>query len=420
MKKRLISLGLTLALGVLLTACFGPSLTEITLPSEPLELATGETATLETAYIYDGETPEDAQPDITYTSSDENIVTVSEDGTVTGVAEGQATITASVGNLSAVQGVIVTIPVESLTAENLSLRLSDGAQNILYTVTPENFSGTLTFAVADESIATVTDDGKITPITVGETTLTIIAPNGKAVSVAVDVWDGPKSLTLSAGKTEITQGSGTQISVTDDQGNEVSAENLLWSSSDDTTAVVTNGWVDMTGTGDVTITASNEHGISASIDLTGTAPAPKASASAGSTSGGSGSNSTSAAPSVGGGSAPANNSGHGTFTVYGDGTAFDLQNNIRAEAGVSALTWDNGLGDIAAARCQQIATDFSHNGATTAENIAWGPADSATVISGWQASPGHYSNMINSGFTRGAIVHMYDGDGCNFWVAVFQ
>lgn len=420
MKKRLISLGLTLALGVLLTACFGPSLTEITLPSEPLELATGETATLETAYIYDGETPEDAQPDITYTSSDENIVTVSEDGTVTGVAEGQATITASVGNLSAVQGVIVTIPVESLTAENLSLRLSDGAQNILYTVTPENFSGTLTFAVADESIATVTDDGKITPITVGETTLTIIAPNGKAVSVAVDVWDGPKSLTLSAGKTEITQGSGTQISVTDDQGNEVSAENLLWSSSDDTTAVVTNGWVDMTGTGDVTITASNEHGISASIDLTGTAPAPKASASAGSTSGGSGSNSTSAAPSVGGGSAPANNSGHGTFTVYGDGTAFDLQNNIRAEAGVSALTWDNGLGDIAAARCQQIATDFSHNGATTAENIAWGPADSATVISGWQSSPGHYSNMINSGFTRGAIVHMYDGDGCNFWVAVFQ
>lgn len=420
MKNKLISLGLALVLGVSLSACFGPTLTEIALPSEPLELATGETATLETAYIYDGETPENAQPDITYTSSDENIATVSEDGTVTGVAEGQATITATVGDLSAVQEVNVTIPVDRLTAEDFSLHLSDGTQNIPYAVTPENFSGSLTFAVADEKVATVTEDGKITPVAVGETALTIIAPNGKAVSVTVDVWDGPKSLTLSAGKTEITQGSGTQISVTDDQGNEVSAENLLWASSDDTTAVVTNGWVDMTGTGDVTITASNEHGISASIDLTGTAPAPKAATSTGNTSGGSGSNSTSAAPSVGGGSAPANNSGHGTFTIYGDGYAFDLQNNIRAEAGVGALTWDNALGDIAAARCQQIATDFSHNGAQTAENIAWGPSDSSSVIAGWQNSPGHYANMVNSGFTCGAIVHMYDGDGCNFWVAVFQ
>ena len=220
MKKKLISLGLALVLGVSLSACFGPTLTEIALPSEPLELATGETATLETAYIYDGETPENAQPDITYTSSDENIATVSEDGTVTGVAEGQATITATVGDLSAVQEVNVTIPVDRLTAEDFSLHLSDGTQNIPYAVTPENFSGSLTFAVADEKVATVTEDGKITPVAVGETALTIIAPNGKAVSVTVDVWDGPKSLTLSAGKTEITQGSGTQISVTDDQGNE--------------------------------------------------------------------------------------------------------------------------------------------------------------------------------------------------------
>lgn len=68
-------------------------------------------------------------------------------------------------------------------------------------------------------------------------------------------------------------------------------------------------------------------------------------------------------------------------------------------------------------------TDFtvedSHNGASTAENIAMGPADASTVISAWSASSGHCANMVNSGFTRGAIVHIYDGDGCHFWCATF-
>ena len=68
---------------------------------------------------------------------------------------------------------------------------------------------------------------------------------------------------------------------------------------------------------------------------------------------------------------------------------------------------------------KQLLADFSHNGASTAENIAMGPADASTVISAWSASSGHYANMVNSGFTRGAIVHIYDGDGCHFWCATF-
>lgn len=65
--------------------------------------------------------------------------------------------------------------------------------------------------------------------------------------------------------------------------------------------------------------------------------------------------------------------------------------------------------------------DFSHNGAqTTGENIAVGYADAASVIAAWQGSSGHYANMINTVYTRGAIGHMYDGDGCHYWVAVFE
>ena len=75
----------------------------------------------------------------------------------------------------------------------------------------------------------------------------------------------------------------------------------------------------------------------------------------------------------------------------------------------------------AQSRCEDIAVDFSHNGAqTTGENIAVGYADAASVIAAWQGSTGHYQNMINTVYTRGAIAHMYDGDGCHYWVAVFE
>ena len=80
----------------------------------------------------------------------------------------------------------------------------------------------------------------------------------------------------------MTKGNGTQIGVTDEQGNNVEAESLTWTSSDESIATVTEGWVDVTGTGAVTITASTEYGVSSSVELTGVAPAARPAASTGS------------------------------------------------------------------------------------------------------------------------------------------
>lgn len=417
MKNQIKLFCIALAGAFMLAACGGPKLIGVTLPETPLVLATGETATAETSYTYDGETPENAQPEVVYTSGDATIATVDENGVITGVAEGETTITATVGELSASRTVSVIIPVDSLTAEDISLHLADGAAPLTYVVTPEHFTGNLTFASADESIATVDAAGQVTPVAVGDTTVTVTAPNGLTATAAVHVWDGPKALTLTPGKTEITTGGGTQIAVADEAGNEVAAESLTWTSSDESIATVTEGWVDVTGTGAVTITASTEYGVSTSVELTGVAPAARPAASAGAASGAAAGGET-----YGGGSAPAASSDgtlHTNWTLYADGTAFDLQNQVRASAGVEPLTWDSALGDIAWERCKQLLADFSHNGASTAENIAMGPADASTVISAWSASSGHYANMVNSGFTRGAIVHIYDGDGCHFWCATF-
>lgn len=417
MKNQIKLFCIALAGAFMLTACGGPKLIGVTLPETPLVLATGETATAETSYTYDGETPENAQPEVVYTSGDATIATVDENGVITGVAEGETTITATVGELSASRTVSVIIPVERLEAESMALHLADGPASLTYTVVPENFTGELTFASANNAIVTVDANGQITPVAAGDTNVTVTAPNGMTATAQIRVWDGPKELNLAPAKTEVTKGSGTQIGVTDEQGNNVEAESLTWASSDETVAQVSGGWVDVTGTGAVTITASTEYGVSASVELTGVAPAARPAASTGS-----GAGAAAGGETYGGGSAPAASSDgtlHTNWTLYADGTAFDLQNQVRASAGVEPLTWDSALGDIAWERCKQLLADFSHNGASTAENIAMGPADASTVISAWSASSGHYANMVNSGFTRGAIVHIYDGDGCHFWCATF-
>lgn len=419
MKNQIKLFCIALAGAFMLAACGGPKLIGVTLPETPLVLATGETATAETSYTYDGETPENAQPEVVYTSGDAAIATVDENGVITGVAEGETTITATVGELSASRTVSVIIPVDSLTAEDISLHLADGAAPLTYVVTPEHFTGNLTFASADESIATVDAAGQVTPVAVGDTTVTVTAPNGLTATAAVHVWDGPKALTLTPGKTEITTGGGTQIAVADEAGNEVAAESLTWASSDETVAQVSGGWVDVTGTGAVTITASTEYGVSTSVELTGVAPAARPAASTGSGAGAASGGASSGSSGAGGSSAPAAGAGHGYWTVYGDGGALDLINGIRASVGLGALTWDDGLGDIAAARCRQLMDDFSHNGMTAPEICAMGAPDASSVVSSWQASSAHYAQMVYEGYTRCAVAHCYDGDGCHYWCATF-
>lgn len=420
MKNRLKLFCTVLAAAFMLTACGGPKLIGVELPETPLVVATGETATAETSYTYDGETPENAQPEVVYTSGDATIATVDENGVITGVAEGETTITATVGELSASRTVSVIIPVERLEAESMALHLADGPAALAYTVVPENFTGELTFASSNNAIVTVDANGQITPVAVGDTNVTVTAPNGMTATAQIRVWDGPKELNLAPAKTEVTKGSGTQIGVTDEQGNDVEAESLTWASSDETVAQVSGGWVDVTGTGAVTITASTEYGVSASVELTGEAPvAPVAPAA------GTGSSAGTGGQTYGGGTAPAASSDgtlHTNWTLYADGTALDLMNGIRSSVGASPLVWDDGLQAIAWERCKQLLADFSHNGAQTPENIAMGIGglgDAASVVAAWEASPGHYAAMVNASFSRCAIVHIYDGDGCNFWCATF-
>ena len=107
----------------------------------------------------------------------------------------------------------------------------------------------------------------------------------------------------------------------------------------------------------------------------------------------------------------------------------DLVNQIRRDLGLNELKMDPFFFDAAMQRAAETAVNFSHtrpdgSGCYTVcsgvygENIAAGYVDAEAVVQGWKDSPGHYSNMIGSGYTSigiGAVKH----NGIMYWVQLF-
>ena len=120
--------------------------------------------------------PEDVtDKTVTWTSSDDTIVKVDEDGNIQALALGEAVITASCGEQSATCKVTVNpILAESIALDRTELVLTIGATDKLTaTVLPEDVTDkTVTWASSDESIATVDEDGNVTAIAEGEAVIT--------------------------------------------------------------------------------------------------------------------------------------------------------------------------------------------------------------------------------------------------------
>ena len=114
----------------------------------------------------------------------------------------------------------------------------------------------------------------------------------------------------------------------------------------------------------------------------------------------------------------------------------ELQNEIRIEAGVEPLAWDDALYQDICIRGPEIVESFSHtrpNGSscfsvvtlsysTLGENIAAGYYTPEAVTTGWYNSTGHRNNMLNSSYTSAAVV-CYKVKGSTYtwyWVTMFR
>lgn len=131
--------------------------------------------------------------DVTFTSSDETVATVNEDGIVEAVAVGTTTITIAATDGS---GVTVTltvtvtnIDVDDIYVNNDNIEIMTGEiATITYTVLPANATNeAVTFTSANTAIATVDAFGLVTGVGAGKTTITIASVQNTAVTTTVEV-----------------------------------------------------------------------------------------------------------------------------------------------------------------------------------------------------------------------------------------
>lgn len=122
--------------------------------------------------------------DVTYSSSAQGVLTVADDGTITTVNAGTATVTVSTGgNVILTQEITVELPdIELAITGDSEVNIGD---KIKLSVSPPY--GTFTWSSLDETIATVDATGNVTGIADGSVTIKATRNDGKTVSKQISV-----------------------------------------------------------------------------------------------------------------------------------------------------------------------------------------------------------------------------------------
>lgn len=254
-------------------------LSDISISNAPQSLSVGSSTQLEAAV-----TPDDYIGRVSWESSDTSVLRVLSNGKVVAVGQGEAVISASIGE--ATSSVTITVTGEqpgesgltsvSLDRYTLTLYAGEEAEQLTATLKPEGTEATIRWTSSNQTAATVSQDGKVTPLSAGVTVVTaaagdyrascIVTVQPKRVRVTGIRFDEPTH-TLMMGSTVTLQ----PIIAPDD----ATVKNLTWVSSDEQTATVSRtGIVTALSVGETTITATTvDGGYSAEIKIIVTAAA---------------------------------------------------------------------------------------------------------------------------------------------------
>ncbi len=123
---------------------------------------------------------------VLWTSSNDEIANVNQDGLVTALSSGHSTITVTTqdGGYSDVCEVNVLIPVSSISLNTTSLNLTSGDNySLVPTISPSNASvQDLLWSTSDNSVATVDSNGNVTAIAFGTAIVTATTTDGTKIT----------------------------------------------------------------------------------------------------------------------------------------------------------------------------------------------------------------------------------------------
>ncbi len=208
--------------------------------------------------------PENATyTDVIWSSSDENIATVSENGAVTAVSRGTAVITATTqeGAYTDTCTVNVLRAVTAVVLDCSEINIGVGhSKTLTATVYPSGASDkTVVWSSSNENVATVSN-GIVTAVGYGTAVITVTTNDGAYTASCTVITSVPVS-SVSLNKTSASMYVGDTLSlVATVLPSDAYNKSVIWSSSDDNIAYVSSGTVTALFEGIATITATTVDG----------------------------------------------------------------------------------------------------------------------------------------------------------------
>lgn len=217
-------------------------------------------------------TPDNVDNDmITWTSSNEDVATVSEDGKVSLLSEGEVEIvaTASNGVSDKVAFAVKEKYVETVAIENESIELIPGEkQQINAIISPADATfPDLTWTTEDPAIASVSADGTITAVACGTTVVTATSKNNMSDSITVQVNEIKAKSIAIEGEKDVQIGDSVFLSAIFTPSNTTNRD-IEWKVSNPEIAEVdADGKLTALKSGNITVIATSANGVIAEYNV---------------------------------------------------------------------------------------------------------------------------------------------------------